>query len=107
MYFEQFKTDMGQLFAKIKAKEDDATQKIEQFDQKSNLKAFIAAQKRLLNQFGYVSKKVDVDFIEIAKTKMAAVKETKTSEKTKCLKDMQEIHSKIETTLKDNQIIYL
>jgi|688.fasta_scaffold2253378_1 hypothetical protein len=32
MYFEQFKTDMGQLFAKIKAKEDDATQKIEQFD---------------------------------------------------------------------------
>ena len=79
---------MGQLFTKIKAKEDDTKQKIEQFEEKSNLKAFNASLKKLLNQFGYVKKKVDVDFLEIAKTKMAVVKETKTSEKIECLKDI-------------------
>jgi hypothetical protein len=39
------------LFAKIKAKEDDAKQKIEDFDEKSKLKAFLAAHKRFLEQF--------------------------------------------------------
>jgi len=42
-YFEQFKTEMRQLFAKIEVKESDARQKIEYCEEKSNLKAFLAA----------------------------------------------------------------
>ena len=92
---------MGQLFTKIKAKEDEKRQQIEQFEEKSNLKAFNASLKKVLNQFGCVNKKIESEFLEIA-NRMASVKETKTSEKIECLKDTQEIHSKIERILKDN-----
>jgi hypothetical protein len=40
---------MGQLFTKIKAKEDETRQQIEQFQEKSNLKAFNASLKKVLN----------------------------------------------------------
>ncbi len=93
---------MGQLLAKIKAKEDDARQRIEQFEQTSNLKAFLEAQKKLLDQFKFVDSNFGADILEFAKTKAAIVKEKQTLKETQCIKDMQEIHSKIEAILKDN-----
>ena len=93
---------MGLLFAKIKATEDDARQRIEQFEQTSNLKAFLAAQKKLLDQFKFVNSNFGVDILELAKTKTASVKENQSLKENQCIKDMQEIHSKIEAILKDN-----
>ena len=47
---------MGQLFARLEAKENDAKQKIEQYDDKANIKAFLADHKKLLEKFAFVNK---------------------------------------------------
>ena len=47
-YFEQFKAEMGQLFAKIEAKENESRWKIDQYEEKAKLKAFKGDMKNLL-----------------------------------------------------------
>ena len=42
-YFNEFNDEIGQLFAKIQTKENEATGKIEQCTEAMNLKAVLAA----------------------------------------------------------------
>jgi hypothetical protein len=81
-YFEQFKREMEQLFGKIDAKENETRRKIEQYEEKIKLKVFQAGLKNLLQHCEFINSKVDVDFGEIVRTKMDAVKLDETKEKT-------------------------
>ena len=64
-YFKHFKAEIGQLFAKIKTKENEAIQKIEQYEKKAKLKAFEAEIKNLLQKFEFIDSEIEVDFLEI------------------------------------------
>ena len=67
-YFNEFNVEMGQLFAKIQTKEDEARGKIERTHEAMNLKAVIAGQKKLMEQFPTAFSQVNVDISELILT---------------------------------------
>ena len=101
-YFNEFTDQMRQLFAKIQTKEEDAKAKIEQCNEEMNLKAVLAAQKKIMKQFPMQFSQINVNISEILLTQLAAVTDQKTQEENKYLKEMQDLHAVIESILKEN-----
>ena len=69
---------MGQLFARLEAKENDAKQKIEQYDEKANIKAFLADHKKLSEKFAFVNKQFKVDIHELIVKNFSVAKDDQT-----------------------------
>ena len=53
-----------------------------------NIKAALAGQKKLMEQFATVFSKVDVDISELILSKVAAATSEETKEEKNCLKEM-------------------
>ena len=79
---------MGQLFANIQTKEDDARAKIERSNEAFKIEAALAGSKKLMEQFATLFSKVDIDFSEILLTKVAAATSEEQKEDKNCLKEM-------------------
>ena len=69
-----------------------------------NLKAILAGYKKLTEQFVEGFSKVDVDLSEILLTKITAATEKETKEENICLKEIQELHAVITSTLKGDMV---
>ena len=93
---------MGQLFAKIMTKENEAKRKIETCHEAVNLKAILASMKKVQEQFATGFSMVDVDISELILTKITATTGKKTEEENNCLKEMQELHAIIASNLKED-----
>jgi hypothetical protein len=93
---------MEQLYSKIKAKENEAREKIEQKHEEVNLKAVLAAQKKIMEKFKMAFSKVDVDISELIMSKVIAATCEETKEEKSCIKEMKKIHAIIATTLQED-----
>ncbi len=83
---------MKNLFAKIKTNEDDAKEKIEREHEAMNLKAALAAFKKVEDQFPKAFSQVEVNISQLLMSKVTTATVEATKEEKNCLKEMQEIH---------------